>query len=115
MIDKWWERTTGTVTSTQPLEFQPPPPMTILDEAKSLVYGPREAAYAHPRVDFARASGVLNALFADRLSSPFTESDWAIIMIVCKLARQVHKPSRDGWVDIAGYAETGARVTGIDP
>lgn len=92
----------------------PPPPSNILDEARALVYGPREADYAHPRVDFARAVGMVNALFADRLTIPLTESDWALIMIICKVARQAHKPKRDGWVDIAGYAATGARVTGED-
>ena len=91
-----------------------PQAKTILDEAKGLVYGAREADYAHPKVDFGRATGAINALFADKLTTSFTEADWAIIMIVCKLARQVHKPSRDGWVDIAGYAETGARVSGFD-
>lgn len=87
---------------------------TILDEAKRLVYGPREADYAHPKVDFKRAIGMLNALFEDRLREPLKESDWALIMIICKLARQAHKPTRDGWVDCAGYAATGARVCGED-
>jgi hypothetical protein len=92
------------------------PSDTILDEAKALVYGPREKAYAHPSVDFKRAVGMLNALFGPKLREPLTETDWALMMIVCKVARLAHDgAARDGWVDCAGYAETGARVAGIDP
>jgi len=102
-------------TDTTVFAVRTPPPETILDEAKRLVYGPREASYAHPSVDFKRAVGALNAIFEPKLKEPFTETDWALVMIICKLARQAHSPSRDGWVDAAGYAATGARVQGIDP
>jgi len=90
-------------------------PRTILEEAQDLVFGPREKSYAHPSVDFARAVGALNAIFGPKLREPFTETDWALVMIICKVARLAHDGSaRDGWVDVAGYAETGARVAGID-
>jgi hypothetical protein len=91
-------------------------PRTILEEAQDLVFGSREKSYAHPKVDFARAVGALNAIFGPKLREPFTETDWALVMIICKVARLAHDGSaRDGWVDVAGYSETGARVAGIDP
>lgn len=107
---------TLSATSGAPTYSIPTTPcMSILEEAQQLVYGPREKAYAHPKVDFKRAVGMLNALFESKLKEPLTETDWALVMIVCKVARLAHDgQARDGWVDVAGYAETGARVAGID-
>lgn len=82
----------------------------ILDEAKRLVYGPREAAYDHPRADFTRTVGMLNALFSHKLREPFAPADFGLLMICCKLSREVHRHKRDNLTDIAGYAETVGRV-----
>jgi hypothetical protein len=86
----------------------------ILDEARRLVYGPREHAYDHPRRDFTRTVGMLNALFAAKLREPLTPADFALIMICCKLSREVFRHKRDNVVDIAGYAETLGRVVEED-
>lgn len=83
---------------------------SVLIEAQNLVYGPREKDYDHPGRDFARTVSLLNILFADKLSEPLTPEDFGLIMICCKLAREVHRPKRDNLVDIAGYAETRSRI-----
>lgn len=87
---------------------------TILKEAHSLVYGPREADYSHPKDDYARVAGMFNALFADKLKTDFAPADCALFMIVIKLARQAHRSKRDNLVDLAGYAEVVARIVGED-
>ena len=86
----------------------------ILDEAKRLVYGDREKDYAHPSEDAARFSGLMNALYAHHLKTPFTPADYGIILILVKLGREVHRHKRDNLVDIAGYAEVIARAVGED-
>jgi hypothetical protein len=77
-----------------PGEARPVTP-TILDEARDAVFGARAKTYGHPAVNFDR-----------------TAKMWGPV----KLARLVESPRhRDSWVDLAGYAETGARVLGLDP
>ena len=47
----------------------------------------------------------MNAIFSGKLKEPLTESDWAMIMILDKLARhQGTAKSADTPVDLAGYA-----------
>ena len=65
----------------------------------------RRPKYGGPRPHFARTIGMINAAFADVLKRPLTESDWATIMILDKIARYRGPTSTvDGPVDIAGYA-----------
>jgi len=82
---------------------------TVLDEAKALVHGDRNAAYGSPADDFGRAAEMLTGLLRDKLKpgERIATSDVAKIQIVVKLSRLMHKPKRDSWTDIAGYAETG--------
>ena len=80
--------------------------MNILQEADGLTSGARISAYGPPAVDFGRTVGMMNALFAHKLIEPFTASDFALIMICCKLSREVNQHKRDNLVDIAGYART---------
>ena len=35
------------------------------------------------------------------------------MMILMKIARNVHKPKRDNWVDIAGYSQCGGKIDNI--
>lgn len=87
---------------------------TILDEAKSLVYGDRQDDYGSVRDDFHRVAGLLNVLLSGRLKAPIADEDIPLIMICLKLSRQVNKHKRDNLVDIAGYAETAARLLEYD-
>lgn len=83
-----------------------PPSESILDEAKKLVCGDRQASYGPPDQDFRRTADMINGLFKDYLKEDceFQPKDIAAIMILIKLSRNRHQNKRDNPVDIAGYA-----------
>lgn len=87
---------------------------TILDEAKRLVYGDREKDYDHPLNDATRFTCMLNAVYQRQMNAPFTPKDYAIIMLLVKINREMHRHKRDNAVDIAGYASVLARCQGDD-
>ena len=80
--------------------------MTILDEAKSIVYGDREESYSPPENSFAQIA----ALWSPVLGITITPEQVGLCMIQLKVARQRHKHKRDNLVDIAGYAECISRL-----
>ena len=82
---------------------------SILDIAKEITHGDRQAAYGPPDQDFRRTADMLNALFADMLKDgvKFEPQHVAMMMILIKLSRQRHQQKQDNWVDIAGYAHCG--------
>ena len=85
---------------------------SILAEAYALVYGERGEIYGHPRENFQRTADLWRAV----LGIEVTPAQVALCMVLVKVARLVETPDhRDGWVDLAGYAETGARCEGLDP
>jgi|688.fasta_scaffold23847_14 hypothetical protein len=83
-----------------------PPSESILDEAKRLVCGDRQASYGPPDQDFRRTADMINGLFRDYFKEgcEFKPKDIAAIMILIKLSRNRHQNKRDNPVDIAGYA-----------
>lgn len=86
---------------------------TILDEAKSLVYGDRNNDYGHPADDYARNAGFLNIILKDKLrdDAEITPYDCMLFMITLKVSRLINDHTkRDSIVDIAGYAECFNRV-----
>ena len=87
---------------------------SILDEAKGLTAGSRQADYGHPRDDFARTAAMWNGILAAKLreGAAITATDVPLCLIAVKLARQAHRHKRDNLVDIAGYARTAAMVAG---
>ena len=108
-----------------PVEFQSGPHSeaahaSILTEALAAVYGERQASYGHPRVNFKRIAdlwnGYLDAICADGSGrSVLGTTDVAAMFVLVKMARLMETPThRDSWVDIAGYAEAGARAVGVD-
>jgi hypothetical protein len=65
----------------------------------------RRGTYGPPREHFSRTVAAVNAIFSHKLKAPLTESDWAQIMILDKLARhQGQAKSADTPIDLAGYA-----------
>lgn len=92
------------------LEQQPQKkPPTVAEELLREVIGviqQRRENYGPPREHFRRTVALINALFAHKLKEPFTESEWAQIMICDKLSRHQEKPIWDTPVDIAGYSAT---------
>ena len=90
-------------------QFVPQPPgppvaVRLLEQATAAVRD-RHAVYGPPTAHFARTVGMVNSLFADVLKRPLTTSDWARIMLLDKLARDLGpRPHPDNAVDLAGYA-----------
>jgi len=81
---------------------------TILDEAKSLVYGKRQADYGHPKSDFAKTALMWNGVLLPKLreNAEISVDDVALCMIGLKLGRLANKYTRDSAVDVAGYSAT---------
>jgi len=115
----WWTGTSGTLASWLLLSIQEirrtrsvkAPDETPTNAAEHLLrtaihtVGARRATYGPPREHFARTVAAINAIFSHKLREPLTEADWAMVMILDKLARH-HGPSKskDTPVDLAGYA-----------
>jgi hypothetical protein len=80
-------------------------PAEQLCEKTAEVIRDRRPKYGGPQKHFARTVGMFNAAFADVLKRPLTEADWAVVMILDKVARfRGPGATVDGPVDIAGYA-----------
>lgn len=61
----------------------------------------RHGKYGPPTEHFARTASLVNAAFG----TTFSASDWALVMILDKVSRQLGTASTDdGGIDIAGYA-----------
>ncbi len=72
----------------------------ILAEAYELTNGARQSDYAHPSVNLGRTAAIWSVIFGIEITS----DQVALAMIGVKIARQVHKRTRDNVVDIAGWA-----------
>jgi hypothetical protein len=88
-----------------------PPPSRLLKETESVAINTLKASieavsdrhgkYGPPAEHFARTAALVNAAFGTR----FTASDWALVMVLDKIARQRGtSPTADAAIDIAGYA-----------
>jgi len=75
--------------------------VTVLEEAKLAVEGPRQENYGSPRTNLERIAKIWSVT----LGMEVTWQQVAQCMIGLKLARLANTPDhRDSWVDIAGYA-----------
>ncbi len=89
-----------------------PPPIgiepkeSILQEAQRLVHGDRGESYGHPIDNFGCTAKMWSAI----LGFEVPVEKVALCMVALKIARQCHKPKRDNWADMAGFAETGYMV-----
>lgn len=82
---------------------EPPPPakkMTVLEEAASVVDGPRQADYGHPSINHARTAMMWSAY----LGIPVSSRDVCMLNVLQKVSRDRNRPKRDNPVDIAGWA-----------
>lgn len=70
----------------------------------------KNISYGSPEDNFARIAALWNAAELGN----FAPSDVALAMILVKVARQMHSPKSDNWVDIAGYAACGAEIDDAD-
>lgn len=85
-------------------------PISVLDEAKACVCGPRRRDYGTPDENFGRIADLWNVHLKDKLAKPMTPGDVAMMMILLKVARQANSPKRDNLVDIAGYAQCASEL-----
>jgi hypothetical protein len=79
---------------------QEKPMRNILEEAEHIVNGDRQLEYGDKRECFTRIANMWAAYLGVEVSS----FDVVHMMIMLKLARNVHKYKRDSMVDVAGYA-----------
>lgn len=75
----------------------------IISEAAKIVQD-RGDSYGPPAEHFGRTIGAINAIFAGKLREPLTPADWAMFMIIDKLARQQERGKYDNLLDVIGYA-----------
>lgn len=90
--------------------------VAIADEAKNIVAGARRAAYGKPEQNFERIARFWQAYFENtgRGAVKITAQDVSPLMRLMKEARLAETPDhRDSFVDIVGYALTGAEVAGV--
>lgn len=81
---------------------------TALEEANRIVYGDREQTYGHPAKNFeataALWNGYLHAKGTENWIPQINATDVAHMMMLLKMARELHMHKRDNVVDMAGYA-----------
>ena len=80
-------------------KLQPLKGETILEEADRIVNGDRRNSYGSPAKNFGRTASIWSGI----LDVAITPEQVALCMIGLKIAREVHKPSRDNLTDQIGY------------
>jgi len=90
--------------------------MGILDTAKEITSGSRRRDYDAALPNHERIAVLWNAYLESRSApaSRITPLDAAHMMIMLKLARACKTPTRDTYVDIAGYARCAAEISGFE-
>lgn len=74
----------------------------------------RRKTYGGPHRHWTKTVGMINAAFGDILKRPLTPADWGVIMQLDKVARYLGPtPTKDGPIDMAGYAACIAEVEGV--
>ena len=88
--------------------------MSILQSAIEATEGDRRRDYDKPLANHERIARLWNAYIASKENPEceITALDVAHMMILLKIARACKTPTRDTYVDIAGYAKCGAEITG---
>ena len=82
---------------------------TVLDAAKKIVLGGRDAEYGGPEDSFARIAKI----WTGYKGVDFTRVDVALMLAGLKMARLAGNPKhRDSWIDLAGYAACGGECSG---
>jgi hypothetical protein len=84
----------------EPAFAEQPPAVKTLHDAIAAVRD-RHGKYGPPSEHFARTASLVNAAFG----TTFTPADWALVMVLDKIARQLGpQATNDAAIDIAGYA-----------
>lgn len=90
---------------------------SILEEAVRITTGDRRRDYDHALPNHQRIADLWNAYLNLRKDpkADITPLDVATMMILLKVARAAHTPTRDSYVDIAGYAKCCSQILGYEP
>ena len=83
---------------------------TICEEAFRIQGGDRQQDYGDPTQNFQDIANLWNEYMHVANVNELTARDIAHMMILMKIARNSHKPKRDNWTDIAGYAQCGGKI-----
>ena len=88
-------------------------PEGILQEAIRITSGDRRRDYDHPTPNHQRIADLWNAYLNLRKhpEDDISALDVSTMMILLKIARAAHTPTRDTYVDIAGYARCCAIIS----
>lgn len=82
----------------------------ILDTAKVLVTGNRQAAHGKPEETFGKLADIWSAM----LGVPITPEQAALMLAALKIARAWNNPQHDdNWIDLAGYAACGGELAEV--
>lgn len=80
----------------------------VLDKAKEIVTGARQATYGTPEDSFTTIAG----LWGSYLGKDLSTKDVAMLMVLLKVARSKGDAGySDNYVDIAGYAACAGELT----
>jgi hypothetical protein len=83
------------------------PRSQLLDRAKQIISSDRNSTYGEPEDNLGRIAN----LWSTYLERPISARDVAMLMILVKVAREIHNPHDDNPLDIAGYAALAHEVT----
>lgn len=88
------------------------PRQELLAEASRLITGDRNQTHGEPDENFRTIANYWNLQLDHKLKDGevITASDVAVSMILLKVARMSAKPTKDHWLDTAGYAACGYEV-----
>ena len=92
------------------------PHLSVLEEAAAATAGDRRRDYGTASANHERIADGWNWYLNARpvKDAPISPLDASMMMIVLKIARSVHRPKRDNFVDIIGYARCGAQIAGVE-
>jgi hypothetical protein len=81
----------------------------VLESARKLITGRRQADYGPPAENFARVATIWSII----LRQPVTADQVALCMAGLKLARLANGPHADSYVDLCGYGALAAELAGV--
>ena len=87
----------------------------LLEEAKTLINGPRAEQYGSALINHERIATIWNVLLQRKLLNKITPEEVTMMMIGLKLARLSQDVDQnDTWIDIIGYAALGGEIKDAD-
>lgn len=93
-----------------------PERVKILEEAAELLVGQRQEDYGTPEENFKRIAAYWSIRLSDylKINVELEERIVAEMMALLKIARTANSPTRDTYLDLAGYAGIAAELSSIE-